>query len=115
MQKQTAINRPQSTYLKLLAQSSGKTWVAELRAQLLHDAGFACWSSLYLISRLNCNLTAHNNHTRRVMGYVRVRWNLDLNRSMAVEKDRVVLTSLLAPVDRSAIYFGKALSIWLSC
>ena len=36
---------------------------------------------------------------------------LGLNRSMAVEKDRNCLDGLLlAPVDRSAIYFGKALS-----
>ena len=34
---------------------------------------------------------------------------LGLNRSMAVEKDRGCLDGLLlAPVDRSAIYFGKA-------
>jgi heme exporter protein B len=36
---------------------------------------------------------------------------LGLNRSMAIEKDRGCLDGLLlAPVDRSAIYFGKALS-----
>jgi len=36
---------------------------------------------------------------------------LGLNRSMAIEKDRGCLDGLLlAPVDRSAIYFGKVLS-----
>ena len=36
---------------------------------------------------------------------------LGLNRSMAIEKDRGCLDGLLlAPVDRTAIYFGKALS-----
>ena len=36
---------------------------------------------------------------------------LGLNRSMAIEKDRGCLDGLLlAPVDRSAIYFGKTLS-----
>jgi heme exporter protein B len=36
---------------------------------------------------------------------------LGLNRSMAIEKDRGCLDGLLlAPVDRSALYFGKALS-----
>jgi len=36
---------------------------------------------------------------------------LGLNRSMAIEKDRGCLDGLLlAPVDRSAIYFGKAIS-----
>jgi heme exporter protein B len=36
---------------------------------------------------------------------------LGLNRSMAVEKDRGCLDGLLlAPVDRSAIYFGKAIA-----
>jgi heme exporter protein B len=36
---------------------------------------------------------------------------LGLNRSMAIEKDRGCLDGLLlAPVDRSAIYFGKVIS-----
>jgi heme exporter protein B len=36
--------------------------------------------------------------------------NLGLNRSMAIEKDRGCLDGLLlAPVDRAAIYFGKAI------
>jgi heme exporter protein B len=39
---------------------------------------------------------------------------LGLNRSMAVEKDRGCLDGLLlAPVDRTAIYFGKALGNWV--
>jgi heme exporter protein B len=39
---------------------------------------------------------------------------LGLNRSMSVEKDRGCLDGLLlAPVDRSAIYLGKALSNWV--
>ncbi len=39
---------------------------------------------------------------------------LGLNRSMAVEKDRGCLDGLLlAPVDRAAIYLGKALSNWI--
>jgi heme exporter protein B len=39
---------------------------------------------------------------------------LGLNRSMAVEKDRGCLDGLLlAPVDRTAIYFGKALGNWI--
>jgi heme exporter protein B len=38
---------------------------------------------------------------------------IGLNRSMAVEKDRGCLDGLLlAPVDRTAIYFGKALANW---
>ena len=39
---------------------------------------------------------------------------LGLNRSMAAEKDRGCLDGLLlAPVDRSAIYLGKALANWI--
>ena len=39
---------------------------------------------------------------------------LGLNRSMAVEKDRGCLDGLLlAPVDRTAIYFGKTLGNWI--
>jgi heme exporter protein B len=45
------------------------------------------------------------------MGDLRICGNTGLNRSMAVEKDRGCLDGLLlAPVDRSAIYFGKTLS-----
>lgn len=40
--------------------------------------------------------------------------NLGLNRSMAVEKDRGCLDGLLlAPVDRSVIYFGKSIANWV--
>jgi heme exporter protein B len=39
---------------------------------------------------------------------------IGLNRSMAVEKDRDGMDGLLlAPVDRTAIYFGKALANWV--
>lgn len=39
---------------------------------------------------------------------------LGLNRSMSAEKDRGCLDGLLlAPVDRSAIFFGKALANWV--
>lgn len=39
---------------------------------------------------------------------------LGLNRSMAVEKDRGCLDGLLlAPVDRTVIYFGKSIANWL--
>jgi heme exporter protein B len=39
---------------------------------------------------------------------------IGLNRSMAVEKDRGCLDGLLlAPVDRTAIYFGKVFANWL--
>jgi heme exporter protein B len=39
---------------------------------------------------------------------------IGLNRSMAVEKDRGCFDGLLlAPVDRTAIYFGKVLANWL--
>lgn len=40
--------------------------------------------------------------------------NLGLSRSMSVEKDRGCLDGLLlAPVDRTAIYFGKSLANWI--
>ncbi len=40
--------------------------------------------------------------------------NLGLNRSMAVEKDRGCLDGLLlAPVDRTAVYFGKSIANWI--
>ena len=114
MQKQTAINRPQSTYLKVIGSIVWKDLVAELRSRELLSAMLV----FALLVILIFNFAIELQPDLRITITPGVLWvtfafagTLGLNRSMAVEKDRGCLDGLLlAPVDRSAIYFGKALS-----
>ena len=64
---------------------------------------------------LELRLTTRENVTAGVLWVTfTFAGTLGLNRSMAVEKDRGCLDGLLlAPVDRSAIYFGKMISNFL--
>ena len=114
MQKQTAINRPPSTYLKVIGSIVWKDLVAELRSRELLSAMLV----FALLVILIFNFAIELQPDLRITITPGVLWvtfafagTLGLNRSMAVEKDRGCLDGLLlAPVDRSAIYFGKALS-----
>jgi len=114
MQKQTAINRPSSTYLKVIGAIVWKDLVAELRSRELLSAMLL----FALLVILIFNFAIVLQPDLRITITAGVLWvafafagTLGLNRSMAVEKDRGSLDGLLlAPVDRSAIYFGKALS-----
>ena len=114
MQKQTAINRPSSTYLKVIGAIVWKDLVAELRSRELLSAMLVFALLVILIFNFAIDLQPD----LRITITAGVLWvtfafagTLGLNRSMAVEKDRGCLDGLLlAPVDRSAIYFGKALS-----
>jgi len=114
MQKQTAINRPSSTYLKVIGAIVWKDLVAELRSRELLSAMLV----FALLVILIFNFAIHLQPDLRIPITPGVLWvtfafagTLGLNRSLAVEKDRGCLDGLLlAPVDRSAIYFGKALS-----
>jgi len=114
MQKQTAINRPSSTYLKVIGAIVWKDLVAELRSRELLSAMLLFALLVILIFNFAIDLQPD----LRITITAGVLWvtfafagTLGLNRSMAVEKDRGCLDGLLlAPVDRSAIYFGKALS-----
>ena len=114
MQKQTAINRPPSTYLKVIGSIVWKDLVAELRSRELLSAMLV----FALLVILIFNFAIELQPDLRITITPGVLWvtfafagSLGLNRSMAVEKDRGCLDGLLlAPVDRSAIYFGKALS-----
>ena len=114
MQKQTAINRPPSTYLKVIGSIVWKDLVAELRSRELLSAMLV----FALLVILIFNFAIELQPDLRITITPGVLWvtfafagTLGLNSSMAVEKDRGCLDGLLlAPVDRSAIYFGKALS-----
>ena len=114
MQKQAAINRPPSTYLKVIGSIVWKDLVAELRSRELLSAMLV----FALLVILIFNFAIELQPDLRITITPGVLWvtfafagTLGLNRSMAIEKDRGCLDGLLlAPVDRSAIYFGKALS-----
>jgi heme exporter protein B len=91
-----------------------KDLVAELRSRELLSAMLVFALLVILIFNFALELDIP---TRRVVtsGVLWVTFafagTLGLNRSMAIEKDRGCLDGLLlAPVDRSAIYFGKAIS-----
>jgi len=114
MEKMTAVNRPQSTYLKAIGSIVWKDLVAELRTRELLSAMLV----FALLVILIFNFAIELQPDLRITITPGVLWvtlafagTLGLNRSMAVEKDRGCFDGLLlAPVDRSAIYFGKALS-----
>lgn len=90
-----------------------KDLAAELRSRELLSAMlvFALLVILIFNFALELDAQARANVTAGVLWVTFVfAGTLGLNRSMAVEKDRGCLDGLLlAPVDRSAIYFGKAI------
>ncbi len=103
-----------ASFLRAVAAITWKDLAAELRSRELLSAMLVF--SLLVILIFNFALELDIGTRRSVTSGVL--WTtfafagtLGLNRSMAVEKDRGCLDGLLlAPVDRSAIYFGKVLS-----
>jgi heme exporter protein B len=114
MQKSLHVNLSRSTYLKAVGAIVWKDLVVELRSRELLSAMLV----FALLVILIFNFAIELEPTMRAIITPGVLWvtlafagTLGLNRSMAVEKDRGCLDGLLlTPVDRSAIYFGKALS-----
>jgi len=115
MEVQTAVNRTQSNaYLKAVLAIVWKDLAAELRSREL----LAAMLVFALLVILIFNFAIELQPTLRSTITPGVLWatfsfagTLGLNRSMAIEKDRGCLDGLLlAPVDRSAIYFGKLFS-----
>jgi heme exporter protein B len=101
-------------YLKAILAVIWKDLVAEMRSRELLSAMLVFALLVILIFNFSLELDLP---TRRAVtsGVLWVTFafagTLGLNRSMAIEKDRGCLDGLLlAPVDRSAIYFGKAIS-----
>jgi heme exporter protein B len=105
---------PASSFLRAIAAVVHKDLAAELRSRELLSAMLVFALLVILIFNFALELDPQTRRTATAG----ILWTtfafagtLGLNRSMAVEKDRGCLDGLLlAPVDRSAIYFGKTLS-----
>ena len=103
-----------SNYLRAIGAIAWKDLAAELRSRELLS-GMLVFSLLVI---LIFNFALELDSKTRTSVTAGVLWvtfifagTLGLNRSMAIEKDRGCLDGLLlAPVDRSAIYFGKVIS-----
>ena len=111
----TAPHQPaKSSYWKAIAAIAWKDLAAELRSRELLSAMLVFSLLVILIFNfaLELDIATRRSVTSGVLwATFAFAGTLGLNRSMAVEKDRGCLDGLLlAPVDRSAIYFGKVIS-----
>jgi heme exporter protein B len=101
-------------FFKVLWAVIWKDLASELRSRELVSSMlvFALLVILIFNFALELDAVARNSVTAGVLWVTfTFAGTLGLNRSMAVEKDRGCLDGLLlAPVDRTAIYFGKALA-----
>jgi heme exporter protein B len=102
------------SYLRAVGAIAWKDLAAELRSRELLSAMLVFALLVILIFNFALELDVKTRATITA-GVLWVTFafagTLGLNRSMAVEKDRGCLDGLLlAPVDRSAIYFGKVVS-----
>jgi len=114
MQRMSLFKLSLNTYLKAIGAIVWKDLAAELRSRELLSAMLVLALLVILIFNFAIELQP-NLRSTITPGVLWVTLafagTLGLNRSMAIEKDRGCLDGLLlAPVDRSAIYFGKALS-----
>ncbi len=108
-----AVHRPRGTFLRALRAIIWKDLAAEMRSRELLSSMLVFALLVILIFNFALELDARARATVTA-GVLWVTFafagTLGLNRSMATEKDRGCLDGLLlAPVDRSAIYFGKAI------
>ena len=110
----SAAGRPRSSYLKTISAVIWKDLAAELRSRELLSAMlvFSMLVILIFYFALELDVKTRNAIAAGVLWVTfAFAGTLGLNRSMAIEKDRGCFDGLLlAPVDRSAIYFGKAIS-----
>lgn len=106
--------RPAGNYLRAVMAVTWKDLAAELRSRELLSSMlvFSLLVILIFYFALELDVKARNGITAGALWVTfAFAGTLGLNRSMAVEKDRGCLDGLLlAPVDRSAIFFGKAIS-----
>jgi heme exporter protein B len=114
MQVRTTANRHRFAYLRAIAAIVWKDLAAELRSRELILAMLVFALMVVLIFNFAIELQPNLRPTI-TPGVLWVTFafagTLGLNRSMSIEKDRGCLDGLLlAPVDRSAIYFGKVIS-----
>jgi heme exporter protein B len=106
--------KPASNLIKVVAAVVWKDLRAELRSRELFSAMLVFSLLIILIFNfaLELDIKTRQSVTAGVLwATFAFAGTLGLNRSMAIEKDRGCLDGLLlAPVDRSAIYFGKVIS-----
>lgn len=104
---------PFSAFLRTVGAIVWKDLAAELRSRELLSAMlvFAILVILIFNFALELDAKTRNNVTAGILWVTfAFAGSLGLNRSMAIEKDRGCIDGLLlAPVDRSAIYFGKTI------
>lgn len=105
---------PAVSYFRAVLAVAWKDLAAELRSRELLSAMlvFSVLVLLIFYFALELDIKARMDITAGALWVTfAFAGTLGLNRSMAIEKDRGCLDGLLlAPVDRSAIYFGKAIS-----
>ncbi len=106
--------KPARNYSRAVMAITWKDLAAELRSRELLSSMlvFSLLVIMIFYFALELDVKARNGITAGALWVTfAFAGTLGLNRSMAVEKDRGCLDGLLlAPVDRSAIYFGKAIS-----
>ncbi len=100
-----------SAYLRMVGALIWKDLIAEIRSKELFGAMLVFAIAVILIFNfaLELNIQVQSEVTSGILWVTfAFAGTLGLNRSMAIEKDMGCLDGLLlAPVDRSAIYFGK--------
>ena len=105
---------PSASFLKAVSAVVWKDLQAEFRSRELFSAMLVFSLLIILIFNfaLELDIKMRQSVTAGVLwATFAFAGTLGLNRSMAIEKDRGCLDGLLlAPVDRSAIYFGKVIS-----
>ncbi|HSM70359.1 MAG TPA: heme exporter protein CcmB [Anaerolineales bacterium] len=105
---------PKGNFLKAVSAVVWKDLQAEFRSRELFSAMLVFSLLIILIFNfaLELDIKTRQSVTSGVLwATFAFAGTLGLNRSMAIEKDRGCLDGLLlAPVDRSAIYFGKLIS-----
>lgn len=110
----STLHPPRSAYFKAVAAIAWKDLAAELRSRELLTSMLVFSTLVILIFyfALELDVRTRNTITSGVLWVTfAFAGTIGLNRSMAIEKDRGCMDGLLlAPVDRSAIYFGKVIS-----
>ena len=108
------MKNPTPSFFKAMMAIVRKDLAAEFRSRELLSAMLVCCLLVIFIFNfaLELDVKVRESVTAGVLWTTfAFAGTLGLNRSMAVEKDRGCMDGLLlAPVDRSAIYFGKAIS-----
>ena len=114
MTKQNNTQPPKGNFLRAVSAVVWKDLQAEFRSRELFSAMLVFSLLIILIFNfaLELDVKTRQSVTSGVLwATFAFAGTLGLNRSMAIEKDRGCMDGLLlAPVDRSAIYFGKVIS-----